>query len=878
MTVISRQQQQDWASSYSDDSGQWLQMEQEAAAPNAVNLAREALAAADDALEGGNTLAIPEPTVDSAAPAVPAAPAAPAAAEAALAPDEASVAAADAADEPDPTQVPAFIASVWSACLADSPYRFFQQMVEFGWTVAQVASATGQTEQAFGDHLTRLGVPAGHGGASVLGRDAVNQPFLDALNAEIHRDPPPQPDASRPAWTVVNSVVDESGETYHQMGFDLAAFTADYLAQGTPEAQAFARIHGSMAVAPGEGVRFASGALITAPDGVDEAGRPTRIEMVWPLDQRVTQYVGFPTTNELDRMTVSEMAHTPTNEELIAVFGTGSAALPENAMSERMRAMYGTELATDLYRLTLASEALRKRYLTALSEGSQPPVWDGLSDPASTLKPGWSFESITDESGSAYVRYQFDPSAFHNWYVAQAAPENRLLGEIFGRAERPALDAAGSYATSGAPDSLQITVGYDELGRMNVVRDTTLDAQALGVIDLADPRELHQPNMVAYVPMFGFVSAAENFQTEVTFVDQALPIVVMAIAAWYGGVLGGEASAALGLTEAAGASAAGVAAGQVVSAVVAGTFQGVMNGIVSGNVDLGAIAHNLLAQQIPGITDMIIGPAGQVSSVWGAVAYAGTAGLVGVVAGGSFQDGVNTGFAHIFNTQVADALKAAKLTADAASMVDQVIGSAVTGASTAAVAGLLGGSVDVGVIFKSALTSVLTGPLPANVAKYLETLLPGSAGAILGSMAAQGLKELAAGGSFSDGVRKGAIEGVAAALDNALKIQIKAMLADPNASASDVATARYFGSAMVAALKIAAGGPQRKGYDLARAFLDKAFDLTKPMGEPAAPPAAPAAAPAAPTPEPAPAPAPVPEAAGVAPGSQALASSAWMAA
>jgi len=645
MTVINRSQEQDWAVRYPDGSDQWMQV---AASGNAVNDTRTG-AITRDADTGGNSGQSGAQGQSSSVGSGIQAPDA----HIAAAPLALSEVMATALAHPPSTRTPeewARMSEAWNTLNQSNAYRLFQMMDEYGWSAADIAYVSGQTEQEVGDYLTRIGAPAGFGGAVTLGREAVTSGFMAAIAAEEALTVPQGP------RNEAGAVVDENGQTVLAPPIDLYAITARYVSQNTPEAQNFARIYGAFSSDGYGGVQFACGALVTLGE-YTEAGTRLPASMSWAIDDRIAQYPGFVETNLIQRAAIQAMLDAPMSQEILRVFGPAeqSVSVPENEMGERMRAMYGTELTRAMLRFTAATDAMRGRYLSDLNAAlSQRPEVGAESVP-----PWWVQGSVRQtgagliaETGPQYTEdgviidpgFVFNPEAFHAWYVQQDIPENRLIAQVYGDRISSPSNGALEYKTVGRIDSLGVSIVYDESGRPSQAVDNTLSTD-LTRVDVANPERLYNPGQVVFLPMQGFVTSAENRRPDDPgLLDVVMPAIIVAVAAYFSaGTLGPAAASAMSGT-------IGATAATIAGAAIAGAFTATVSGIVYDNLTFkgvlaGALAGGLSAGLLAGFEAVAGAPIQSFSTANAIATRATVQGAVQAMMGGSFSDGAFASFA-----------------------------------------------------------------------------------------------------------------------------------------------------------------------------------------------------------------------------------------
>jgi hypothetical protein len=554
------------------------------------------------------------------------------------------------------------IYAVWDATHLANPYRLYQLMSERGWDVNDLAFVTGRSVQWIADDMTRMGAQAGFGGAETLGRDAVNRDFMAALEAELNRPPPDQPDPSRHGWGLTE-LWDESGAVSYSATFNMRQFTAWYVSQDTQAARDFSRVHGVFNEAlDGSGaVQFASGMSVNRTAGGVSAttGEPAAIDLTWAADPRVAHYQGYGRLNPLDQLAMNMMLTSmPENRDLLEAFG-GTEGLPESETAERARAMYGTELATTMYRLQHATEALRARYMEALNTALNEDVSQVAEQ---DLPPWWSQgEPFKDADGNDSSLRTFHADRFHNWYIQQEGTQHRLMGQLYGNAVASEADGNWWYSTDGAA---QMTVMAEAVNGSRVMSamDVSQTALDMAAVDLATSQsttgdDLVDLSKVGYLPGLGFVTERQNIRTDgPDFIDRVVPLLAMAALALVLPQLGQAAAQAMGMTTigvtttttACMATPVLTTSGAMVAGAVSGAAFSMVGGMMNGDLNLrnilrGAFAGGLTAglmQEAMGLE--IVSDLGGIGAIG---ARTTVQGLVQAMVGGSFRDGALAGLA-----------------------------------------------------------------------------------------------------------------------------------------------------------------------------------------------------------------------------------------
>jgi hypothetical protein len=266
---------------------------------------------------------------------------------------------------------------------ATDPLAMIKIMAEKGWDCDDIAHVSGLSAQDIGDHLTRLGAPAGFGGAVTIGRDALNADYLQQLKAQ-------EANAKKdgPGWVMLDKPIVMSDEmlksqkdrgltpeqirqenlrTYYAPYFDPKKFTQWYISQNTAASNAFMRVHLDFASDAPEGgnLMFLSGFAVKAPfeqpalsfiwskRPKQQAPTPDQKTEGWRSDQWGVLNLSW--KNVTKRANMLKLVSRPENHDIWNAFNMQGIALPAVGF-ERMVQIYGTERSTQMYRLGLISE------------------------------------------------------------------------------------------------------------------------------------------------------------------------------------------------------------------------------------------------------------------------------------------------------------------------------------------------------------------------------------------------------------------------------------------------------------------------------------------------------------------------------------------
>ncbi len=490
------------------------------------------------------------------------------------------------------------ILAAWTAYAGPDSYRLFQQMGEYGWDAADLAQATGMSLQGAGDYLTSIGAPAGFGGDVTLGREAIHVPFQLAVDQARA-----QPQAGAPGWTATQHR-DEHGFISTTTTFDVQAFTAWYLTQ--PQGQALARIHGAVSSDGAGGVRFASGATC-ANAGVDEAGVPltTATAITWNKDERIDQYASYPRASDEERLATFAAVNTPINAELLKVFG-GSEGLPANPQGEIMRARYGTDLGTLLYRLDRATQTAKDHYTNELNQamaGASELGWTTsqelpvaqYNESGSTFGVNNTTKEYDESAGIVRVR-TFSEMGFHQALTSRTDDKSQLMAVMYGQAS---VNDLGRLVVQGEGGTLTYSFSRDEDGALTAAQAINSLPPGLVKVDLANPPKLRDATQVGFISGIGFVTDASNIippKKKKSWLKAALTIAaVVAISCMTVGagaaVVGTSLGTGMGST---------VVAGAITGAVTSAATSLAAGLIMNGQIDLKSVLKNGLTGAITG--------------------------------------------------------------------------------------------------------------------------------------------------------------------------------------------------------------------------------------------------------------------------------------
>jgi hypothetical protein len=186
-----------------------------------------------------------------------------------------------------------------------------------------------------------------------------------------------------------------------------------------------------------------------------------------PVGVAIQAYLAYPRADARERIDLQAELARPLNRDILSVMPS-PPGLPANVLGERMRARYGTELATRLWQLQQASQALRERVWQAQEEAMRSGRFTTLSPPMAWLSPGLPGDFLVPT---------FDLAAFTAWFNAQQP----LVGELNQR---------------------QLHAAKAELARPGQA--------GLQVVDLAAPPDMRNLDCVFYAPSLGYVTRIEN--------------------------------------------------------------------------------------------------------------------------------------------------------------------------------------------------------------------------------------------------------------------------------------------------------------------------------------------------------------------------------
>ncbi len=644
MASITGLQERDWATQHFDESGQWLWQGQPAASG-----ATSPASATDES--GYNVFAnspfelpLPAPAPAPAAPVVYTLVPAPAPASEAVSGVATNLLSLLRPPHQRTNEEWARIAALWNGSQGDV-FRLMQQMSEHGWDAADLAYATQQQPQAVGDWLTRMGAPAGFGGAVTAGRQAMDQAYLDALNQAITQAPPTMPwtvgpipgntsddsiarDPHQPWWLIQTHT--QYDNNFQRAYLDVDAFTQWYVQQPSPQAQAFARIHqrsttsfqsGGADQDPQISVSLGSGAILrlivqrsnqessvgnhlsVLASNIDWAS----VAMPQGPAPTITSYASYPAASQASRDEASLLLRDSLNEEVLRQFGDPALSLPPGEQGERMRARYGTELATQLWRLDRALFAVRQAYANAMDAAIRNPQyaplrqlsWEGErvpetmdSEQLAANAPGWS---VLQRSGydNQFQWTRFNPQAFTDWYVAQDTPASKLFDALYGGqlAVEQTLSNDGPWVQTqyymGLSGEFRVHVGGTPDGLTPVAIGDAFARMGLISVPLDASPQLRDASEVGFDPTMGFVTTVDNFNSDPDWTDSLIPLLIGAAA---GAVLGPMAATAMKI----GVGATAVV-GAGVGAAVATTTSSLL---LTGRVDMDDVLKSAVTAMV----------------------------------------------------------------------------------------------------------------------------------------------------------------------------------------------------------------------------------------------------------------------------------------
>ena len=538
------------------------------------------------------------------------------------------------------------IKAAWQAQNAN-PYRVMQMMVEFGWSGADLASATGLTTEAIANYLTVYGAPIGFGGLVTTRREDTDKAYLEALDAAT-KEPP---ETSK--WMQQVGQLDNDGGTVYTGSFDLNGFNQWYVSQNTPLTQAFAQLHGTDFSLNGASLQL--GGWKREDIGNSESRDVWSSSSIRWSDfheaagENICAYVKFPKASAEEIGALHIALNDPYNKEIIAAYDK-PVALPESEQGERMRARYGTELATQMLQLNLATNAVRNSYCDTLYETMQQSANANIlqdENAASMVPPGVQVDELSDpnqpfwkvsgySNGEGYTQWStFDMKAFHTWYVNQDTPQSRMFTHLFGKdmtvidTPTEGLDGGPAHVAHrylvGDNGGFEITpaerkAAEGDSGADWVWARPTMELSAesgVSAVTLDHTHDLYEHSVVFFDPVMGFITPNQNVKPEDTGVFEQVVTGLMLVVASV--MTAGVASAAFGIAGAAAASASTAslmavgaitgAAGSFFSAMVGGgdlTLKGVLRGAITGALTAGLMKGvNEIAQQAGGASQVV---------------------------------------------------------------------------------------------------------------------------------------------------------------------------------------------------------------------------------------------------------------------------------
>jgi hypothetical protein len=339
----------------------------------------------------------------------------------------------------------------------------------------------------------------------------------------------------------------------------------------------------------------------------------------------------------------------------------GTPAAPTGGLALEQQRLHGAERYADLTQLSQAMAAVRQTHAAAMQAARDGggtgwidvPLQFG-TDPETgwptgvyqTVERGDSSEIVRDANGMPVLATQrvFDEAAFTNAWLDQGGLAQEAFARFYGRAHS------------------QIVLQHDQSesgGPSRWVSQPSLDNPAVGLdgwrgvhdgefvsLDLNHAPRLNNDGAIGFDPQLGWVTPSGNIYEKRSFLDKALPIVVVAFTAWV------TAGATTGMGWVGGA--------------ITGAATSTVSGLVNGNLSLkgvliGAVSGALTASLTPGLTNTLKDAGMGAAS--GIAARMTVQGGIQALLGGKFKDGAIAGFAsglaELTSANIGDSIKQA---------------------------------------------------------------------------------------------------------------------------------------------------------------------------------------------------------------------------
>jgi hypothetical protein len=323
----------------------------------------------------------------------------------------------------------------------------------------------------------------------------------------------------------------------------------------------------------------------------------------------------------------------------------GTPAAPTSGLALEQQRLYGTERAAELTQLSQAMMAVRQTHAAAMEAARagggtgwiEVPLQFG-TDPETgwptgvyqTIERGDGAEIVRDANGMPVLATQrvFDEALFTNAWLAEGGVAQEAFARFYGGAHSQ-ITLQHDQSESGGPSRWISQPSLDNphvgLGEGGVCNGDLI------ALDLNHAPRLNNDAAVGFDPQLGWVTSSDNIYQRRSWIDKALPIVMVAFVSW----------ATAGAATAAGWGAVG-------SAAAAGAAASFTSGAINGNLSLkgvliGAVSGALTAGLTPGLTNTLK-DAG-FGAAAGVAARMTVQGGIQALLGGKFKDGALAGFA-----------------------------------------------------------------------------------------------------------------------------------------------------------------------------------------------------------------------------------------
>jgi hypothetical protein len=579
----------------------------------------------------------------------------------------------------------ASVAAIWNQYQASDPYRLMQTMAEYGISAQELGQASGQSQDAINLYLSRAGAPVGFAGGNIIDRDAVNSAFITAADAYL-RSVAPDPNL------------------YAGMGWGgmaamayLNEFIPTYVAQDTPASRDFVRLYGANFQV--DYSNYTPGGWFDPHDNGQWQWSASQLHAPQVNTQAQTAikaYLSYSQASAQELLAADFTLKDEISQALLTHFGDSGAQLPQTELAERMRARYGSERATQMWRIQLASAQVRSAFAQSIeaqfaeyspedprgddgfransaqaqrilqeaqAQGQPGVVIDGAKTLYTSPSHPWWSVLVHSEYDNNYTIVQFDLQAYTDWYCKQDSAASSLFKELYGSQVTTVVDSSGagdSYQESsrqfiGAGGAAMLVLRAP-MGPSFQVGNVGLHASG---IDLRggglEPGDLFDPSAITFDPVMGFITANENIDTS-HWTDAIPALFVGAVA---GALIGPWAATQAGFGGNAIAIAGfGAAAGSMFSGMMTNgriDLKSVLKSAVSAMLTAGFAEYTNLSNAGISMADgaRVVDWATRLPAIGGAAVFNG---LVSELMGGKFSQGFAQSLASQLGREIMSAV------------------------------------------------------------------------------------------------------------------------------------------------------------------------------------------------------------------------------